>query len=213
MSERSFVSGSIGQLLVAIADGVRDAQEALSAAPPVDAFGRPTPSYHLPQLDFELRVEIETRSTGSGRAMMLVMPASSSTSSVSSVVSGRLVAVPPGQGLPLPVVELTAQRRTARQHELAVVAANSAGELLAGATVEINIDLEMSRRLSEVEGVRITGAGSTRIAQPVLVTDEAGRAATLLDIDARLPAQAVLVLTAEAGSAVARLSVTAGKPA
>jgi hypothetical protein len=35
----------------------------------------------------------------------------------------------------------------------------------------------------------------------------------MLDIDARLPAQAILVLTAEAGPAVARLSVTAGKPA
>ena len=63
-----FVAESIEEMLVALADGVREAQEALSDAQPVDVFGRPMPTYHIPYLDFEIAVEIETQRQDNGNS-------------------------------------------------------------------------------------------------------------------------------------------------
>lgn len=208
MTDRSFVSGSIAELLAAVAAGVRDAQEALSAAPPLDAAGRPAPTYHMPYVDFEFRVDFEARSAGS--ALVLFARPTSETSSISSVVSGRLVAIPPGEGRPLPILELTAERQSARKHKLVVTAANTAGELLAGATVELNFDLAASQRLSQAAGVALPGLRASTFDAAVLTTGEDGRAETVLSIDAGLPAAALVMVTAEFGTATANLSLTAG---
>ncbi len=210
MTDRSFVSGSIAELLAAVAAGVRDAQEALSSAPPLDAAGRPVPIYQLPYVDFEFRVNLETRKTSAGLPVLFASPISAETSSISSVVSGRLVAVPPGEGRPLPIVELAAERLSARRHRLRVTAANSAGELLGGAPVELNFDLAASQRLSQAAGVSLPGLRSSALEAAVLVTDAEGQAETVLTIDAGLPAAAMVIITAELGLATARLVVTAG---
>ncbi|MGY6409871.1 MAG: hypothetical protein ACXIUV_02410 [Alkalilacustris sp.] len=210
MTDRSFVSGSIAELLAAVASGVRDAQEALSAAPPLDAAGRPVPGYQLPYVDFEFRVNLETRRTEAGLPVMYASPVSAETASISSVVSGRLVAVPPGDGRPLPVLELTAERLSARRHRLRVVAANSAGELLGGAPVELNFDLAASRQLSQAGGTALAGLRSSSFDAAVLLTDADGRAETVLSIDSGVAAAAMIVVTAEFGPATARLAVRAG---
>lgn len=210
MTDRSFVAGSIAELLAAVAAGVRDAQEALSAAPPLDAAGRPVPSYHLPYVDFEFRVNFETRTTGGRMPVLIATPTASETASIASIVSGRLVAIPPGEGRPLPVLELAAERLSARRHKLTVVAANSAGELLAGAPVELNFDLSASQLLSQAAGVALAGLRSSGFEAAVLTTDGTGRAETVMTIDAGLPAAAMVMVTAELGAATASLAVTAG---
>ncbi len=210
MTDRSFVSGSIAELLAAVAAGVRDAQEALGSVPPLDAAGRPVPTYQLPYVDFEFRVNLETRTTTGGMPVLYATPASAETSSISSVVSGRLVAIPPGEGRPLPILELTAERLSARRHRLRVIAANSAGELLTGAPVELNFDLAASQRLSQAAGTSLAGLRSSGFEAAVLTTDAEGQAETVMTIDSGLPAAAIVMVTAELGLASTSLTVTAG---
>lgn len=210
MTDRSFVSGSIGELLAAVADGVREAQEALTDVPPLDAFGRPQPTYHIPFVDFEFQVDFETSSGGGGRLPLLFAKPASTEASIASLVKGRLVAVPPGEGRPLELVELVAERLSARRHRLRITAANSAGELLAGVTVEINLDAEASRALSEAAGAPIRSLRSTNVAAAALVTGADGTATTDLTIDGNLPSRALVMVTAEVGAGRANLALPAG---
>ena len=211
MADPTFASESIEEMLVAIADGVREAQVALNAAPPVDAYGRQLPLYHLPHLDFEIKVHLETVSVTEGRPIFKITAANNvtDTAELTSVIAGRLTAIPPGEGLPLPQVAITSERLSARRHRVLVRAGNSAGEALAGHTVELNLNLDASRRLSQAAGVNLTSARSTNVTKALLTTDDDGEAETVLQVDPGLPAAAILVLTAELGTAAANLSVTA----
>ena len=63
MSDQSqFVAGSIEDILLAMAEGLADAQDRLNLLDPFDAYGRPRPQYHVPYLDFDLKVYAQTRS-------------------------------------------------------------------------------------------------------------------------------------------------------
>lgn len=213
-NENRFVSESLEALLVSIADGVREAQDALNSVKPVDAFGRAMPTYHMPYLDFEVQVEMETVTTASGSRLLRINPLRGSTSStreVTSTISGRLVAVPPGDGLPTPLLTLSSAWKKNREYEITVTAVNSAGEILAGQAVELNINLAASKQLSEIEGVTLPAKlEGTNVTEAILITDETGSASTLFTIGTRIPAKAVLVLSAELGSGIANLTVKAG---
>jgi hypothetical protein len=214
MSDSSqFVAESLAELLVAIANGVREAQEALSQMPVLDRLGRPMPSYHLPFLDFQLQVDMDTTQTESGARLLRVLPLGNSqkTSSqqISSTLSGRFVAVPPGEGLPVPVLQLRAERIDGAVR-LAVQLSNSANEALVGATVELNINTQASQRLSAADGVTLSDFSPARLEQVVLRTDESGRASTQLQLGAGLPGKATLVITAEFGQFSASVSVSPG---
>lgn len=208
---RSFVPGSIAELLAAVAAGVRDAQEALSATPPLDAWGRPAPTYHLPHVEFEFRVDFEARASSHERPVFLIRPASTETESITSIVSGRLVAVPPGDGRPLPALDLTAEpivgNASGHHYLLRVTAANSAGELLEAEHVQLNLDVDATRLLSvgaKQWDVRTT---DVRFGSAVLVT-ERGLASTELTIGTRVPAGALVMITAELGTASTSLALT-----
>jgi hypothetical protein len=63
----SFVAGTIEEILVSLAQGIRDAQEQLNKLEPFDQYGRPKPQYFLPYLDFTLKINaVETKTTDSG---------------------------------------------------------------------------------------------------------------------------------------------------
>lgn len=65
MSDQSqFVAGTIEDILLGMADGLADAQERLNLLDPFDAYGRPRPQYHVPYLDFDLKVYMQTRQDG-----------------------------------------------------------------------------------------------------------------------------------------------------
>lgn len=71
-TQGNFVAGSIEDILVALAQGIRDAQDRLNALEPFDAYGRPRPQYYLPHLDFTLKinaVETTTTDTAGGAAV------------------------------------------------------------------------------------------------------------------------------------------------
>ncbi|WP_203567264.1 hypothetical protein [Aestuariimicrobium ganziense] len=214
MTEGSFIADTLQSVIAGMADTLTEAADELSRIPPLDSFGRPTTQYRIPYLDFEIGFRLQTQSTSSGRrALLFFAPAtsSSSTNEVTSKISGRFVAVPPGEGLPLPLLQLTVNGTGATQ-TLSVVAANSAGELLAHAPVQLNVDLEASNALSAAAGVtdpRI--AGNVTFDRAVVTTDATGRAQATVTLGAQLRVSAVVVVTAEVGSTMAR--ITTGKGA
>lgn len=183
-----FVADSIEELLLSLAEGVREAQEALNELPPVDQFGRPQNGYHLPFLDFEIEVDIKTVEVQTSAGTVLrrtFAPKSSSTGTteIASKISGRIVSVPPGEGLPVARLIATSQQASARQHDIAVRAVNTAGEILSGKRVEFNIDMEASTRLSEADGVNLPAKrAGTRLAEAQVTTDNDGIARTRLSI-------------------------------
>jgi hypothetical protein len=65
----SLVAGTIEDILVSLARGVRDAQDQLNKLEPFDEYGRPKPQYFLPYLDFTLKINaVETKTTDGGAA-------------------------------------------------------------------------------------------------------------------------------------------------
>lgn len=212
MADGRFIADTLETVIVGLADSLVEASEQLSAVPPLDAHGRPAPQYRLPHLDFQISFRLVTQTTQDGRrAILFFSPLGSSTSTteVASTVSGRFVAVPPGDGAPLPVLSLSTTG-TGSTRELTVQASNSAGELLAGAVVQLNVDLAASQALSAAAGVtdaRI--AGGVGFASAVLTTDDTGRASTEITFGDQLRVGAVVLVTAELGTTLARL--TTGK--
>lgn len=210
------VGESIEELLVALATGIREAQETLNEIMPIDAFGRPLPTYHIPYVDFEIGVQIETQRQESGRPILrLIGQASGGSSTQSSqtrsTISGRLVAVPPGEGLPVPALRLTAEPTSARKRRIIVQVSNSAGELLTGKRVELNIDVAASLQLSRANDPSVgPPKAGTRLTEAILVTDANGEASTEVSLDPAEHPKAIIVVAAQAGVATAKLSVTPG---
>lgn len=207
-ADTRFLGNSIEEMLVAIAEGVREAQAALDEAPLADAAGRSRATYHLPYLDFTIRVEMTTQTDSGGRAfaLLLAAPPASTTSAVQSTLTGRLVAVPPGDGLPIPRLSIATGANIGDAATITVSATNSAGETLANQLVELNIDPVASASLSGAHGgSSVLQLGTTRLEAAVLTTGADGTAATRLLIDSKQGARnAVVVVVATLGAASAR---------
>lgn len=209
MAEQSrFVANSIEELLVALADGFREAQAALNDTPLLDAAGRPIASYALPFLDFTIAVEMTTSETqrGLGRLALIVgKSVGESQSAVRSTVSGKLVATPPGEGLPVPRLDVTVGAMRDREVPITVRASNSAGELLPDQAIELNIDDDASARLS---GPGFRRDPAVRLAAALLRTGADGIATTRLLVPNDPPGPGmVLVVTAGIGAFAAQAAI------
>lgn len=193
-----FVGNSLEEMLVSLAEGVREAQLALNEGPLTSPSGQPLATYHLPYLDFTIQVDMETRTDSGGRPVALLFmpkPQSSSLTEVHSSISGRLVATPPGEGLPVPRIDLVAASNVGGMAALTLTVSNSAGERLANQRVEMNIDDADSKALSEARDAtpapRLPG---TRLREALLTTDAEGRASTVLLIDPQQGSKGVVVV-------------------
>jgi hypothetical protein len=215
-SDAKLVADSLEEMLVSIAEGVREAQEALDGLAPFDSFGRAVPGYFIPHLDFELLVDIETETNSQGRPIFKVSAArnifgggggsstSNTKSHTTSRIAGRLVAIPPGEGLPVPQLILTADKTGAGETLLTVRASNNAGEILAGQRIELNIDEEASKALSRGASPTLPEA---RLKEAVLVTDDQGQATTTLVVGDGGNSGRQLLVVAQLGIATARVMV------
>ncbi|PCJ19968.1 MAG: hypothetical protein COB04_05125 [Gammaproteobacteria bacterium] len=213
MSDGSeFIAESLEELLASIAQGIHDAQDALNAMPTVDGFGRNLPTYHLPYLDFNVQVEMESVSASTGSNFLRISPVNSnqtSTKEISSTISGRIVSIPPGEGLPTPLLSLASEKISPRKYKIMLNAINTAGEALIGQRVELNINLPASVLLSESMGITLTSKGAnTALKDALLVTDELGNAGTEFTIDSEVDVKAQLVLTAELQGQTAHLNIS-----
>jgi hypothetical protein len=204
--EAQFVADSVEAMLVGIAEGVRDAQEALNAIPAIDSFGRPLPTYHLPYLDFTIAVSVTTETTAGRTFVRINTPTSTRNAELSSTLSGRLVASPPGEGLPVAQLALAVES-TGNRHKLRVTAANTAGEILGNQRIELNVDPEASAALSGLPKPAPGAAIPARLKDAILITDETGTAETELTFEAAGPAKATIVVVALLGSVRASAAV------
>ncbi|PTV95457.1 hypothetical protein C8J27_10493 [Rhodobacter aestuarii] len=202
-----FVSDTIEGLIVGMAESLRAAQEQLNATPPLDGWGRPTQQYRIPHLDFEINFTL-THDEASGRQKIKRIGKTDGTthSEGNAKISGRFVAVPAGDGMPLPVLALRRVPEKKQKPRLVVVAGNTAGELLIGARVELNIDQAASAALSEAAGVRgIRFSDHVQFETAVLDTGNDGTADTVVTLSNRLPDKALVVITAALGPETASL--------
>jgi len=210
-SDGQLVASSIEEMLVSLAGGIREAQDALNDLPPFDSFGRQSPTYFIPHLDFEFDVEILTETNSQGRPIMKVFnrggQTKNSKAKTTSTISGRLVAVPPGEGLPIPQLTLVITKQKNKKFELTLTAISSAGEILAGEQIELNIDQEGSKAIS-------TGANPTlpnaKLADAILVTGEDGVATTSLSVTSGGGSGKQLLVVAHLGASSAKLLIDTG---
>jgi hypothetical protein len=209
MADDRLIADTLDAVIVGLADSLTEAQEQLSTAAPLDTFGRPNPQYRIPYLDFEIGFRLDTQTSPEGRRMLLfVKPtASAAASTVTSKISGRFVAVPPGEGMPLPVLSISATGEGATRR-LAIRAGNTSGEALAGASIQLNVDLIASQALSTAAGVaepRISD--NVQFTTAVLTTDQNGLASTDVTFGPGLRVNAVVLITAELGTTIARTTI------
>ncbi|MEM8553461.1 MAG: hypothetical protein AAGF71_01410 [Pseudomonadota bacterium] len=237
-----FAAGSIEELLAGIADGVREAQESLSDLPPVDAFGRPMPSYHLPYVDFEIAVDMDIENVDTGESaespmanpLMTLRPLTAvdlgrrlkvktllptnvasqdptrAGAEISSRIKGRLVAVPAGEGLPVPVitmVENTAPGGPARTRTLAIQAANTAGEIMANRVIELNVDWEVSAALSPSNS-QPKQANPPSFSTAEVATDENGQAQVTVTLPPGPKKGTIYMITATLGQVSVNAALT-----
>lgn len=193
---------AISALLTGLAGALTDAQELMSDLPPTDAFGRPLPTYQIPHLDFKFEIETVQKSSSTGGFLgFQIRPTSATPSStVSSTISGRLVAVPPNGGLPQTQILIT-QTETGLQIQLV----NTAGEVLANAPVELEFDAAASLALYET-----TLEPSDRLAlleSQQVVTNIDGLASAPVE-RASIPAGKSAVILVRAGGSVTRIAVS-----
>lgn len=204
-TDSQLVATSIEEMLVSLAGGVREAQDALNDLPPFDSFGRPSPTYFIPHVDFDLEIEVKTDSNNRGRPIMLMatkMGGSSSTESTTKgKISGRLIAIPPGEGLPTPQLNVSVLGSQGRRFDLLVSARNSAGELLVGQSIELNIDIEASKLISRGADPALPTA---RLENAMLVTDDRGEAKTSLTLSAGGGQGKMLMVVAQLGATTAK---------
>jgi len=191
---------AISALLGGLAEALTDAQQTMAEQPPTDAFGRPLPNYRIPELNFSFEIET-VNAGGSGRPWLHLRPtgAATRTGSVSSTISGRIVAVPPNAGLP--ETRITAVQR---EGKLDVRLTNNAGEILAGTPLEIEVDSEATNAL---HGTILAPSARLRLlATQRTLTDGNGAASVKIGQGVLGPDQSAVVLL-RAGGAESRISL------
>jgi hypothetical protein len=238
----SFVAGTIEDILVSLAQGIRDAQDRLNQLEPFDEYGRPRPQYYLPHLDFTLKINaVETKTTDTGPvvpatssaigfaqekrvssvlgfAMVRQAPinfalanpsksSSTTTNEVYSTISGRFVAVPPNEGMPQIALTVTSTKDASGKQTVRVASSYAAGGPVRGATVEFNADPVSTAALNELSNPVVLD--NTLIFQNgVVLTDEAGIAATVVDLSAVPAGIAKLLVVANLGPVRASILIT-----
>lgn len=155
-----FLTGSIDDYLLGLADGIQKAQRQLSQVAVSLQPGESAVTYQIPRVEFELKMSMEVVSSAEGGAPLLQFrPANparrgsdATTTDVASTIRGAFVAVPVHGGKPPPDIRITIRRINPRTFELTVQVASAAGERLVGVEVQFNVDRERSRELKITPG-------------------------------------------------------------
>lgn len=196
MSDAAQVSAdAISSLLTGLARALGDAQELMAEVPTQDSFGRPLPSYQIPHLDFNFEIETVRESTSGTTFGFALRPAArgSQEESVTSTVSGRLVAVPANAGLPRTTIVVTQAEST-----LEIRLGNTAGEVLVDTPVELAYDPSASLALY---GTELTASQRLNLlGAQVATTDEAGVASAPITRSVLTASAKAVILIRAAGS-------------
>jgi hypothetical protein len=233
MSDPSnFVSGTIDDLLLSMAEGLVHAQRQLDQLQTVDALGRPGPTYQVPYLEFDLRVTAQfvtdpaldqkyaSKALAPGGSRHLVMralqPADTTLDGfkgeIVSNLRGRFVAVPPNAGKPPLVVTTAVEPIDVEHHGLRVAVRTALGEPVPGLEIHFNLDAALSVTLSAADGVPMTELQATTVlAHGIVTTDATGVAQTTLATSQTTPepAGASIVVAVDVAGRLEHLVVVA----
>lgn len=196
---------SIDDYLIAIADGLRLAQQRLNSLQVSGLPGQPATMYHLPKLDFELKMAFklsQARTTSQAEGIEVLgnkkltirplMPGAGSAEFVAegaSLIRGTFVAIPAHGGRPAPELRVGLSRpggvragSVVPHVEIRVLITNVAGELLGGVEVSFNIDRDQLESLNSVTpGIPVL-SDKTYLENAIVLTSSSGIAACRLCI-------------------------------
>ncbi|HTV17050.1 MAG TPA: hypothetical protein VMG12_00225 [Polyangiaceae bacterium] len=191
---------TLDDFLLSLADGVSHAQQQLSRSAAL-ATGGQRITYQLPRVDFELKMNLrvvedqalslryrDQRTLRANDKHLLFKPLAAeeaaSTLEIAAVIKGAFLAVPANNGLPGPVLDTAIDASDPRALRVRVTLRNAAGEPLAGAEVQFNLDREASTTLTAQSGGALVLHADTRFERGVVLTDATGRAESVLRLGA-----------------------------
>ena len=205
------IETTLDDYLLALADGIQQAQRQLDQVTVAGRPGQPATGYHLPRVEFELKMTFAMRGAtpggeapqgerAGGRSGTLLMrpPAKSDPESYSgeatSTIRGAFVAVPVVGRTPT-TLRCSLVRRNPREIGLVVFLADALGVPQVDVAVQIDVDRERSAELGTPLKV------ATDVDVGLLRTDLKGYAGTTLRISKEEPEGAVIVVIIEAAGA------------
>lgn len=198
---------NLDDFLINLADGLSKAQSRLNQYPVMNAMGQQSMVYHIPRMEFELKLQMTAAETpaSSGtagrlpthkksRLQFLPMKATQqqNSSSATSIIKGVMVATPLDSVVTRVQLSLSVEKKTARKVLVKVLAVGAPGDSLEGATVELNIDRELSEQLNKA-----VMKPATKLEQASLVLNKEGGASTGLVISNQEPEGRIIALIAD----------------
>lgn len=187
MSQSSYNSLALNEILLSISNSLNEAQQQLRNMPPYDEYGRPNTMYQLPYLDFNLEVISQFESSEMVKAnenkslaqankinALRFVPfrsaetATKDVGTITSTISGRFVAIMPNEGLQ--PVFISCNTKIAKTHGdtneylLTVKLFHADNSPVTGQRIEVNFDEETSKNLSSNPGIGV----------PVFTTEKDG---------------------------------------
>jgi len=203
MADPEDAFSTLDDFLLSLADGVTLAQNELARAGALGPPGRQF-TYHLPRVDFELRMNLRVvddetlsrryrpmRPTRDGNKHLLFRPLaaeeSSSTLEIAAVVKGAFVSVPANGGLPSALLSTRVDSANLRAPIVRATVSNAAGEPVRGVEVQFNVDRDESAALTQSLGRPFWLHADTAFDRGVVSTDETGTATAVLNVPENQP--------------------------
>ncbi|MBN0987293.1 hypothetical protein [Amphritea pacifica] len=198
---------NLDDFLINLADGLSKAQSRLNQYPVMNAMGQQSMVYHIPRMEFELKLQMTASeapaSSGSGgrlplqkktRVQFLPVKASQqhSSSSATSIIKGVFVAAPLDSSVAQVQLSLSVEKKSARKAQVNIVVRAAPGHSVQGAVVELNIDRELSEKLNQTPL-----KPATRLEQASLALNQEGTASTELMISNQESEGQIIALIAD----------------
>ncbi|WP_412971347.1 hypothetical protein [Glaciecola sp. MF2-115] len=211
MADNIKTGENLDDFLINLADGLAQAQNRLNRSPVSNAMGQETMIYHIPKMEFELHLEMTATqsSEGSNKSRLKFLPSGKTTTnqseSASSIIKGTMIATPAGAGLPMPKLTISASKTTARNAKVVVKGFTSDGNPMFGASVELNVDRELSSKLNKQEGRAQELKPGTQLSLSEVILNEQGEAEANLVISAQETKGNLIAIIADFSSATETL--------
>jgi len=208
-----FVTGSIDDYLMGLADGIFNAQRQLSQLRVSGPPGQPSTTYYLPKVEFELKLAFEmarqlrpetSLRPGTEHALLArsISPAGVGEQDVraqaASVIRGAFVAVPADGGKPMPLFRTSLVKMQDLEIAVVVHLFTTIGDPVPGVEVHFNIDRDASLKLNEQANLPQAVNPATDLTEGVMVTDDRGVAASILKVAPEEPSGAHVVVMVDA---------------
>ena len=193
LDTEEFLTASVDDYLIGLAESIHQAQQQLNQMSVITQDNQAPIRYHLPRVDFELKVSFElSRSTndtqtGSSAMVLKARPiggesSSQSSAEAASVIKGSFVAVPSEGGKPPPVITTSLKRLSMLALEITVNVQSAAGEKLSDVEVQFNIDKETSYHLNQTVDLSYLD-DNTNLDDSLILTNSNGLAVSTLHAD------------------------------